>query len=83
MKVLEQPPARQGYTRTRLEILCCLMERANQPVDLVEISKVVGLPLDQVELELDELEGPIGGSHGLEGAYLHRARCSLKAVYIS
>ena len=83
MKVMDQPRARDRYTRARLEILCCLMERANEPVDLAELSNMIGLPLDLVEVELDELEGPIGASHGLEGAYVHRARCSLKAVYIS
>jgi hypothetical protein len=83
MKVLDRPEAQIGYTRAKLEILCCLMERADQPVELAELSRLIDLPLEQIETELDELEGPIGGTHGMANSYVHRARCSMKAIYIS
>jgi hypothetical protein len=55
----------------------------NFPVELEAISQTLKIPLWRVERVVTDLEGHITGEDGGENAYLHRARCSSRAVYIS
>ena len=70
------------HTNSKLEIICCLLAHQDEPVRLDEIVESTGLPLEKVERELDELEGPFGSAE-TGGGYIHRARCSSQAVFIA
>ncbi len=84
METVYQQLPKSAFTSGRLEILCCLISRQDLPVSLAEICKATGLSLEHVETDLDELEGPVGGHTDNDaGAYIHRARCSSQAVFIS
>ncbi|MFA6000584.1 MAG: hypothetical protein WC828_00505 [Thermoleophilia bacterium] len=67
----------------RVNVLCLLKSQMNFPVELEAISQTLKIPLWRVERVVTDLEGHITGEDGGENAYLHRARCSSRAVYIS
>lgn len=67
----------------RIQVLHHLKQQANFPVELAAISQTLKIPLWRVEQVVIDLEGHITGEGGGESAYLHRARCSSRAVYIS
>lgn len=72
-----------AHTNSRLEIICCLLAYLDEPVLLDKIAEYTGLPLETIERELDELEGPFEAGRAGNGAYIHRARCSSQAVLIA
>jgi hypothetical protein len=64
-------------------ILYMLKQYADFPIELASISETLRIPLWRVESVVGELEGHIAGDDGEEDAYVHKATCSRKAVYIT
>ncbi|MDO8735553.1 MAG: hypothetical protein Q7K29_00515 [Thermoleophilia bacterium] len=67
----------------RICILYMLKVHADFPIELASISETLRIPLKRVEKAIIDLEGQIDGGDGDGNAYLHKARCSSKAVYIT
>lgn len=67
----------------RVCVLYMLKVHADFPIELASISETLRIPLKRVEKAISDLEGQIDGGDGNESAYLHKARCSSKAVYIT
>lgn len=67
----------------RIYVLHMLKEHADFPIEIASISETLQIPLWRVEKVISDLEGQITGDDGRESAYLHKATCSSKAVYIT
>ncbi len=67
----------------RICVLFLLKQQANFPVDLGSVSETLKIPLWRVERVISDLEGHITGDDGERCAYVHKARCTNMAVYIS
>lgn len=67
----------------RIYVLYMLKEHADFPIEIASISETLQIPIWRVERVISDLEGQIAGDDGKESAYLHKARCSSKAVYIT
>ncbi|MHB9112322.1 MAG: hypothetical protein ACYC4D_06805 [Thermoleophilia bacterium] len=69
--------------KDRICVLYMLREHADFPIEIASISETLRIPLKRVERVISDLEGQIDGGDGKQSAYLHKARCSSKAVYIT
>lgn len=67
----------------RICILYMLKQYADFPIEIASISDTLKIPLWRVERVISDLEGYIDGGDCEESAYLHKATCSHKAVYIT
>lgn len=67
----------------RICILYMLKQYADFPIEIASISETLQIPLWRVERVISDLEGHIDGGDCEGNAYLHKATCSRKAVYIT
>lgn len=65
------------------DVFLCLKRQPNIPLTVDDLMEsVAGATSAQVEQAIDELEGPVPAPRGHRCSYVHRARCSNKAVFI-
>ncbi|MFA5801037.1 MAG: hypothetical protein WC911_01030 [Thermoleophilia bacterium] len=77
------PEKEVSSNEDRIYVLYMLKDNADYPIEIADISEALQIPLWRVEKAISDLEGYITGNGDGEIAYLHKASCSSKAVYIS
>lgn len=77
------PEKEVSSNEDRIYVLYMLKDNADYPLEIADISEALQIPLWRVEKAISDLEGHITGNDGRETAYLHKASCSSRAVYIS